>query len=132
MSAENPFDGHDPSLGSHCQCLNPVRKKYLRIREAVRVLNRSMREKRYQIVRQRSAQLNKMAEELCWAVGEMVGKTASFTWFRMTKEEYHQYRNHKALMGCADRLAEELGISTNHKDPSVQKALTDYFKAKHP
>lgn len=90
-----------------------------------------MREKRYQTVRRRAADLTRMAEELCWAAGRLVGDTKTFTWFRLTKEEYHQYNNAKIIQQAADRMAEELGICANNKEPSVVKALTDYFKVRN-
>lgn len=83
--------------------------KYHRVRENVRNISRTLRDRRANDYRKRYSALMHVCEQLAFAAGKMVQKTDDFTWIRMTKPDYDQYREWLA----ASRESKEASAPTN-------------------
>jgi len=72
--------------------LEKLKIKYNRVREQVRQLNKSWRQRRDDDYRKRYKTLLIVAEQLTFATGKLVAQTDDFTWIRMTKPEFNQWQ----------------------------------------
>lgn len=75
------------------QCWNHNHKlytKYLRIRQAARVLNKVLSTRKYEERTKRYSELINVAEQLTFAAGKLVEKTDDFTWMRFNRKDYDE------------------------------------------